>query len=192
MNEEDKLIQEQLQKLPPELQKAIELVPWKSSVKEIAISNDLSFEQVEIVERETMFIIYGFENPADYVENIMREVGIDEETATRIAEAVDEKILKLINQKTEGVSETPQAAPTPTEVAPPNLPVLEPDFAQSNVVVKEGEKAHDVPAMKEEEKAPEPTLLNPEPEQPIKPRVSLSVPDYRYPSGKDPYREPIE
>lgn len=128
MNEEEKLIKEQFNKLPANLQKAINTVPWKSSVKEVALLNKLSFEQVAVVERETMFIIYGFENPSDYIANLVREAQIDEVTATTIAEMVNEKIFKIISQK---VEEFDKSKPeTPHE----NLPMVEP-----------GEVAHEVP-----------------------------------------------
>ncbi len=86
---------------------------------------------------------------------------------------------------------------------PPNLPVLEPDFAQSTLVVKEGEKAHDVPPLGTFRKpkptfgvkpdvAPEVSVQKPTPKEnsaqsDAKPRP-IANPHY---SGHDPYREPI-
>lgn len=208
MDDEKKIIEEQLQKLPPELRKAIESTPWKSSIKEIAISNNLSFEQVELAERETMFIIYGFENPVDYIDNLVREVGISEEVATNIAIAVDEKILKVISQqieknssptiitKSEALEELKRRREQAVEAGavvkpvPPSLPVVEPDFARSDLVVKAGEVAHEVahtePVLTNSQKVVEKT---PEPVTPPKP---ATPPAYGYPGGKDPYREPLE
>jgi transcription elongation factor len=162
MNEEDKLIQEQFQKLPPELQQAINAVPWKAAVKEVASSNNLTQEKAEILERETMFILYGFENPDDYIKNMMREVQINEEIAAKIAGEVNEKVFKVIAEQMDK-AQAPQAIHN-------NLPMVEP-----------GETVHDVsPAVDSKQQ-----IVDSE-----KPQVS--TPDYRYPGGADPYREPME
>jgi hypothetical protein len=191
MNETDKIIEEQFKTLPPNLQKALNTTPWKSSVKEIALLNKLNFDQVETVERETMFILYGFESFDDYIGNLMREVKVDEATATNISQVVDEKILKIVTQKIEDLEKPEiQTAPSSVPGTPPaNLPVAEPPFARDTLMVKEGEKVHDVaPATsvvdskqyvvgKEDTKEEKGSKIN--------------VPDYRYPDGKDPYREPL-
>lgn len=176
MNETDKLIEEQWKILPPNLQQAINAVPWKSLVNEIALLNKLGFEQIAIVERETMFIIYGFENPEDYIENIVREAMIDEVTATTIAEAVNDKIFEVIASKVEGVEKTekPTAENRPVpEIPLTNLPMVE-----------EGEVAHSVPHIEQLITTSTPPPIKPEP-------AKVSLPDYRYPDGKDPYREPL-
>jgi len=124
MTEEDKLIEDQLKSLPENLQKAIQAVPWKASVKEIGLGQKLSVPQLEILERETMLVIYNFDEPAHYIDNIVKEVGVDEETAITIAESVDGKIFKAIGQQAEARgTETPH-----------NLPMVE-----------KGEVAHSVP-----------------------------------------------
>src|SRR3989344_4099335 len=106
MNETDKLIEEQLKKLPPNLQRAINAVPWKALVQEIGKTNVLDVEQIVSLEQETMFIIYAFESPKDYLANIMREVRISEDTALNIAESVADKIFNPILQKSEGSEKT--------------------------------------------------------------------------------------
>ena len=173
MSEEtDKLITEQFDRLPKELQTALNTVPWKSSVKEIALLNKLSLEQVAIVERETMFILYGFENPEDYIGNMVREAQIDKATSTAIAEAVNEKIFKVIAEQ---INKQPAEKPSVPNVIHNNLPMVE-----------EGEKTHDVPHV-------ESTINNKEPtKEPEKPKLAIPTPDYRYPGGKDPYREPLK
>ncbi len=165
MNEEEKLIQEQFNRLPKELQDALNAVPWKSSVKEIALLNKLSLEQIAIVERETMFILYGFENSADYVANLMREVQIDETTATSIADEVNEKILKVITAQLDKPKEAGKIENSLPEIAPHNLPMIE-----------EGEVAREVPHV----------------EQKTERKPLVSTPNYSYTPGKDPYREPLE
>lgn len=170
MNETDKLIEEQRKTLSSSLLKAIDTVPWKSSVKEIALLNKLNFEQVATIERETMFIIYGFESPNDYTSNMVREAGISEDVAYTIAESVANKIFDPILKKSEE-----------HEVKQDIHPMIE-----------SGEVAHDVAqatsvAPARQDLAPARQDLAGSSEQP-----KVSLPDYRYESGKDPYRESLK
>ena len=182
MNENTKLIEEQFQKLPPALQEAIKAVPWKSIVNEITLLNGLGLDQVEIVERETMFVIYGFESPESYTGNIVREATLEEGVANTIAETVSDRVLGAISSK---VAELEKASQPPAPAIPATtearLPVIEP-----------GEVAHEVPHQ-ETPAAPSP-VETPKPTVEIKiekPKPTVAVPDYRYPSGTDPYREPV-
>lgn len=159
MNETDKLIEEQIKRLPLNLQQAIDAVPWKTLVQEIGKTNALDTEKISSLEQETMFILYGFENPKDYVSNITKNIGISEDMASNIAETIADKIFDPILKKSNGnniMATTPTNIP---EIPPAILPVIKP-------------------------------------EQPVKqdlvgsqPKVSL--PDYRYEGGRDPYREPL-
>lgn len=174
MNETDKLIEEQRKTLPLNLQRAIDAVPWKALVQEIGKANTLDAEQIVSLEQETMFIIYGFENPNDYVSNIAREVGISEEAAYTIAESIVAQIFDPILKKSEEnetVVATPASVP---EIPPVNLPMVE-----------RGEVAHDVPHVEQPKAQP----VQPARQDLAGPKVPL--PDYRYEEGKDPYREPL-
>ena len=131
MNETDKLIEEQLKTLPTELREAIRIVPWKSMVQEIGRGNNLDAGEMAKLERETMLIVYAFEDPLGYSENLMRELKIDVEKATKISDEVWQKIMQPISDATNREN-----------VVPPNLPMVEP-----------GETAHIVPHI--EEKGPE-------------------------------------
>ena len=75
-----------------------------------------------------------------------------------------------------------------TPLTPPtNLPMVEPAFAQGSVMVKKGEVAHSVSHI-EQPTPPKPPVPVPTKTEPEK----VSLPDYRYPGGKDPYREPLQ
>ena len=95
MNNEQ-IIAEQFTRLPEVLKKALSTLSWQASVKEIADNNHLSPEQAEGLERETMFILYGFQEVGDYLKNLVTEVPLEEDVVMRIAAAVDEKVLSPI------------------------------------------------------------------------------------------------
>ena len=99
MNEQEKLIAEQIKTLPSELVQAINAVPWKSLVQEIGKTNNLTPDQMVLLEQETMFILYSFESPANYTQNLVRELGTTEEVVSTIADSVAEKILSPISEK---------------------------------------------------------------------------------------------
>ncbi len=187
MTDTEQLIKDQFARLPAEMQKALNVVPWKSSVKEIAITNKMSLEQVEIIERETMFILYGFESPEDYITNLMREAQINEAVAKAITQAVEEKIFKAIELQLEITPEkklVPTSVQTPTlpQVIHNSLPMIEPHSAQGFGVAKEvvHEVKHEESTIKKEQEA-------------IKiPKTQVPVPNYSYEGGKDPYREPLK
>lgn len=161
----DRLTENQLKKLPEELQQVIKTVPWRSVVKEIALLNKLDLAQIVAVERETMFVIYGFEDEKNYLSNIMREANLDETVATAITTALNERILKvIINKARESKSIPPKTSANIPEIPPINLPMVE-----------KGETVHDVPQI-------EPKALS---------GSKAPLPDYRYHDGKDPYREPL-
>ncbi|MDO8589881.1 MAG: hypothetical protein Q7R69_01240 [bacterium] len=163
----DKLIANQLKKLPEALQQAIRVVPWKSVVKEIALLNKLDLAQIVAVERETMFVIYGFEDEKNYLSNVMREAKLDEAMATTITAALNERVFKVIvNKVNESGPASQNAATNVPEIPPANLPMIE-----------KGEVVHDAaPTVTKEIKIE---------------KSKVSLPDYRYPNGKDPYREPL-
>lgn len=172
--ENEQLIKEQLAKLPPELQRALELVPWKASVKEIALTNNLSLPQISALDQETMLVLYGFDDPKNYIDNLVSEVGVDENAATTIAEAVNEHIFQPISLKAEELG---------GNSIHNDLPMVE-----------DGEVAHTVPHDAKLDAMPAapagPAKLRPHSDTPVE-KSGLKTPDYRYPGGADPYREPL-
>jgi len=192
MNETDKLIEEQLKTLPPNLQQAINAVPWKTIAQDIGKANSLNSEQIESLEQEVMLALYNFENPNDLPENIERETGISEETSYKIATTVAEKILSVIEKKSNEQKNTVITTSVP-EIPPTNLPVIEPAFAQDVIMVKKGEVAHTVNSKQYTvDSESESTSSQSLPEAKPEPKVNTPLPDYHYPGGKDPYREPLQ
>ena len=256
MNENDKLIAEQLKTLPPNLQQAINTVEWKMLVKEIAEANGLNAEQSASLEQETMFIIYAFESPEDYIQNIVREIGIPEDLADTIAESVAEKIFGPIQKNSEKAPQSERIIAINAAMAPggggaamvsedikslseKELEMINPAFlvepsfvtqlqqTQLDAVAKSdvftlSQKSNLKTATKQplttafsKETLVAPTSVPSTPAQSsgmameiapeihpvvegkmlvanVIPKVpEAQIPDYRYPEGKDPYREPL-
>ena len=191
-NDTDKLIKQQLETLPRDLQRAIASVPWKTLVEQIGKENGLSDSQIEILERETMFVIYGFEPIASYTESIMREISISGDIGLKIANSVGEKILDYISSQAEifGKEKKMPTAPKPPittvpEIKPDTHPMIEPRPSLEATAGKAEEKAHEVPHT--EENKPESRSL-----EEIKKKLTEQPKVVHYTDGKDPYREPIE
>ncbi len=185
MNETNKLIEERIKTLPPNLKQAIDNVPWKALVQEIGKTNALDAEQIVSLEQEIMFIIYAFEPPTNFIANIAREVGVSEDAASTIAESVADKIFDPILQKSEELEKLNEKKSEPV-ITPTSVPEIPP----SNLpMVEKGEVVHDVPHAEQPDTGPKPKI----PIQPVaKPeQAKVSLPDYRYPGGQDPYRESL-
>jgi hypothetical protein len=202
MNETERLIAEQKKNLPHELVEAIESVAWEHSVEEIGNKNSLSTEQIDSLEREVMLALYAFEPPENLASNIAREVDVPEEVAETLFNSIWEQIMEPIGQKVEGVK-IPINTNTPT-----NLPEIAPEI---HPMVEEGEGAHDVIHNSIERPRHEPIVITNQEEKErelghsskkwvadyaeekeIGQKDPVSVPDYRYPDGTDPYREPAK
>lgn len=161
-NEADKLVAEQFNSLPPNTKRAIDSIPWRQRVKEVANTNNLDQNQATLLEQETVFVLIGLEKFGDYISNIIKEVGLSEETACSVTQAIADRvfdpILEIID-KSNGDSKISSNFP---EIAPEIHPVIE-----------KGEVVHDVKPSTFGEK-----------------KEKANLPDYRYPGGVDPYREP--
>lgn len=198
-NEQDKLIENQLKTLPAELQQAIQSVPWKNIVQEIGRTNSLTPDQMTSFDQETMFIIYGFENPNDYIQNLVRELNVSEDIANVLANAVAEKILSQINEKTRkpalsnlSRNEIKQDLIRQREQASvgqkisPNIPEIAPEI---HPMTQEGgvktKPSSDTVLVLNKDDAKK--VLGAQPPQP-----KVTLPDYRYEGGADPYREPLK
>ncbi|MHB0978318.1 MAG: hypothetical protein ACYC1K_02885 [Minisyncoccota bacterium] len=205
-NDSNKIIQDQLNSLPLDVRESISRVPWKNKIKDIAKREGLDEEKSTTLETETMFILFGFLSFDTYTENIIREIGLNEETANRISDSVYNEIVLEIQKQfemieaishkeipkmeiptqpkiTEPKIETPAITPTPKtttiEIPPANLPMIEP-----------GEVVHDT----KPQTAPPVVETKPTIPQPVQ-KSSIPVPpkpaNSHYPDGQDPYREPL-
>lgn len=160
MNEIEQLIEEQKKKLPPELVKAIEKTAWEPVVQKIGKESELKEEQIEALEKEVLLILYAFEPPANLQQNIVRELNLSTEKSEKISDSVWKMIMEPISLKT-GINDP---------IEPSRIPEIAPEI---HPVIEKGEVVHDVKPSTFGEK-----------------KEKANLPDYRYPGGVDPYREP--
>lgn len=106
MTEEEKIIKDQFNSLPDNLKKALDSVPWRSFIKQIGLENKLMLDQIDRLERETMLILYAFDDPKNYIDNLVKEVELSKEQAAIISDAVAEKIIVPIEERAESLEKT--------------------------------------------------------------------------------------
>jgi hypothetical protein len=157
------IIEAQKSKLPEKEIEAINSTPWQEIVKDIALRNKLGIGQAAILEKETLFVLYKLEKEDDYHTNITREAELNKDLADPVTNAISLEVFKVIKDKVNGTIPSPVLDNSVNQSTPVNLPMVE-----------KGETAHDVPHT-----------------EPAKNPGQVSIPDYRYSAGKDPYKEPL-
>jgi hypothetical protein len=213
-NENDKIIADQLKSLPEPLQKAIGAVPWKTITREVGSTHNLNLYQIDLLTRETMFIIYGFESPNDYPGNLSRELIVTSEVAYTLAEEIAERVFKVISDKADEFEKNPPIQKTPE----PPRPIEPPKpFEMPQPIEKDG-----LVEIVRPPEPPKPVVETPKPVEPPRPITppalpvqthtelptikkhdatlpqlitpSMAVPkveNHDYPKNVDPYKEKI-
>lgn len=193
-NETDRLIEEQFKTLPFSMRQAIRLMHWKDLARNIAVSNGLDLDQTESFVQETMLILYAFENPENYIPNLMNSLGVSEEKASDIAESAVKRIFNPIMERAEELdTPTQNAHSNKSDLEVSNLPEIAPEIHPSPIeqeVKSPAPVINDIPitSIKELPQAMVRRNWKTDMEELEK---KISVPDYRY-QGQDPYREPLQ
>jgi hypothetical protein len=206
MENDKNIVQEQFDSLPPEIKEALNQFPWQERVKNIAAREGLEEEKSARLETEVMLVLYGFLPAESFQENLKVKVGIDNLQAIRIEEAVAQEIFEEIEENyqktletvknnepiiitTENKEEALEELSRRGEINKQNIVPSKPAGAHANLpMVEEGEVAHEVPHV--EKVNNELGIKNNDINQEEKPKIA-QVPNYSYPAGKDPYKEPL-
>lgn len=169
-------------KLPPETQDLVmsnettELIA--ATLKEVGLLE----EQADLADSEILHTMFCLQSLDDAINNIAKLSNKSINDLSKLKSTVQDNILSKYKINIKEFIETNKSEPekiSVPEIPPENLPMVE-----------KGEIAHDVPHI---ESTPSTTLgasNQPAPAVPSQPKVPL--PDYRYPGGKDPYREPLK
>lgn len=160
-------------KLPSEVQEIImsnettELIT--TLLKEIILSD----EQINLADSEILYSMFCLQSLDDAINNIAKLSNknvndLDKIKSTLQSEIFSKYEIDIDNFIKSNQNET--ANVSVPEIAPNNLPMVE-----------EGEVVHSVPHVETKTETPQPTIRE----------DKVSLPDYRYQDGKDPYREPL-
>lgn len=165
MEETDSLIKQQLERLPPTVQKALNAFDWKEAVKNISTDLLLTPEQGLGLETEVLLLIYSFEPQENFYNNLLYKVGLTPDVAEKVFDQIELKVLKPLTEEVEkqevGVIVDKNLSIPSSEPISPAIQTEMPQTPPSSATEKE--------------------------------KDSISIPDYSaYESGKDPYREPVE
>lgn len=99
MNSEiEKIIADQMKKLPKDVVDAIVSVDYKTKLQEVTKRQKLLIDQAGKLEMETTLVMIGLEPLNDYTENIKRELAISDERAKEVSLDVSENIFKPIRE----------------------------------------------------------------------------------------------
>lgn len=105
-DETQKIITEQMKKLPKDVVEAIVSVDYKKKLQEITVKQKLLIDSAGKLEMETTLVMIGLEPLADYVGNLQREMGLSVVRAKEIALDVSENIFKPIRESLKKMNET--------------------------------------------------------------------------------------
>lgn len=100
-----KIIADQMKKLPKDVLAAIVSVDYKAKLQEITQRQRLLIDQAGKLEMETTLVMIGLEPLADYVENIQRELEVPLLRAKEISLDVSENIFKPIRESLRAMNE---------------------------------------------------------------------------------------
>lgn len=189
--EQQKLMEEQLQKLPIPLQRAIAQTSWRSLSKEIAGNNNLTPEQSESLEMETMFVVYGFEPESSLAENIARELEMEKGRADMIANEISEKVLSVVLSKAEELNiQNGETLQTVTEEkASPAQPATQMTLSSQNANKPSINLIQPPTVQKPMDLAP--VRIQTIVEKKLNEVIAVPQTKSVYQNGQDPYREPL-
>lgn len=120
MNEDlQKIIAEQMKKLPKDVVEAIISVDYKAQLEEITKLEKLLMDKAAKLEMETTLVMMGLEPLNDYVDNLARELEISTLKAKEIALMVSEKIFKPIRESLHAMNSGAEAE---TDTGPNSMP----------------------------------------------------------------------
>lgn len=201
-------INEQLEKLPIAIRNAIATVGLRERFLKITRGRGLRIDQAGSAEDEMMLVLIGLEHPDRFIDNLVKNVGLDRTTASDVAADINNSIFKEIrhlliemhekDRLTEEMLQEPatQGGPSALTQAPSSIPTVnqqpptQPLSTTQNIPRTLGS---DMTQVKMDGtfrlapdavtvKAPTPTIPKPTPVAPVR--------DGKYASA-DPYREPV-
>lgn len=166
-------------KLPPETQDLIMSNETTELITDIIKEIGLSEDQANLADSEILYALFCLQSLDDAINNIAKLSNKNLNDLSKIKLAVQDNILNKYKIDIKEFIETNKseliASTSVPEIPPANLPMVE-----------KGEVVHDVPHVELTTENQRPAV-----QEQLK-KDTVSLPDYRYPDGKDPYREPLK
>ena len=176
---------EAYKRLPPETQDLIMSNETTELITNIIKEIGSTKEQSDLADSEILYTLYCLQSLDDAINNITKLSNKNTNDLAKLKSTVQDNILSKykidINEFIEINKSNTVSAPI---ISPANLPMVEPgEIAHTVPHVEERIITTPIPSVSTIPATPPPTKIRPEPQ--------ASLPDYRYPGGKDPYREPL-
>ncbi len=191
-----KLIEEQMNRIPAEVREAIRASDWERTIFNIGREQKMHIDDIDTLSVETILTMIGLEHPKDYADNLQKRIGLNDEKLMNIVEEVNKRLFSKIRDALKLHYE---------KVATGEIMADEEkdELHHSGIEIEEGysprtEKKTISTMVDKKLSTPEPVVVKTPP--PEKPKTPISVPQQqveervvKIPEIKfDPYREPIE
>lgn len=98
-------LKKQFDTLPKNIQEVIINIDLSEKMQKIVEKNKLMLDKAGLLETETLLVLYGVEPLKQYINNIVKNVGLSESQAIAIAKDTDELIFKNIRESLRKINE---------------------------------------------------------------------------------------
>src|SRR3989344_8453880 len=148
---------EKFKKLPEDLKVVLFSQESATKIGAVGKKNDLSSSNIGILADETGLVLFGVLHPKDFILDLSEKLGVDKETAKKIAEDVNREIFQKVRvslrklygitdeinppspQASEGAVKITESLPAPKPPAPP-VPTPKPPPLPAETSAKAGPK----------------------------------------------------
>ncbi len=113
-------LKQQYLALPPEVRTAIDDIDLPNKLQQVASNNKIMLDQAGALEIETTLVLFGLEPLDDYVNNLVKNVGLPKNQALIVAHDVDELIFKSVREALKKINE--ETIKTENKEVAPNEP----------------------------------------------------------------------
>lgn len=122
-------VQKRMGELPEDVRRAIQSADFDKKLQDVATKHQLHIDQTGSLEDETLLVMMGFTQPAEFAKHIEEQARVPADKAAQIAGDISQQIflpiresMKKFMEKPGKPPETPKPAPLTPAVASPALP----------------------------------------------------------------------
>lgn len=119
MNYEFSVLEKKLKSLPPDIQQLLTSVEMAEKLKQISDKHGLMLDQTSALSDITSYTMLGLLPSKDFVENVSKEVGINEEKSSALASDISKEIFGSIRESLIRIQEGGPAEQMESEVKKP-------------------------------------------------------------------------